>query len=226
MAIKEVLTFAAKELAPAGADLLAESMPRLAGKAIAAGARYAVETAEGVLPKIEISSFRGYQPYASNPASLKSMERLFDDPLRHELLGTKWSGQPTNFVDQWRYGVAPLSAPLETSGIHSCTGLSVVDRKAGIHYLAHIDSDTTVQNIVKSLSQFNFEQSSVRVLPGPVFFDSPGYGIHLNSRTNVEKTVNALQQIPNALKDFKFLHSNESPSYYSIVSHEGRLFHK
>lgn len=223
MFVKEAIKFAAKELAPKGAELLAESVPKVAGREIAAAARTAVTTAESSLPKIELLAFSEYPRYVSSPASLKSMERLFNDPARHEFLSNQWTAGPTSFVDQWRYGVAPLSAPLETNNIYSCTALSVADRKAGLHYLSHIDSDTSLADIIGSVSRFNFGQSSVRVLPGPLFFEKPRGGIDLVSRTNVEKTVNALSQIPNGLKDFKFLHSNE-PNFYSIVSHEGRLF--
>lgn len=224
MFIKEAITVA-KELAPQGAELLAETVPQLTGKtaAIAAVTRPTVSTAEALLPKVEIRGFSEYSPYVSNPTNRTAMDQLFRDPSRHEFLSTQWSAGPTKFVDQWRYGVAPLSAPLETNGIYSCVGLSVTDKQAGLHYLAHIDSDTAVADIVKSVSRFDLGQSSVRVLPGPVFFEEPTQGIHLASRNNVEKTIGALRQIPGGLKDFKFLHSTES-EYYSIVSHEGRLY--
>ncbi len=224
MFIKDAITVA-KELAPKGAELIAETIPQLAGKtaSIAAGARPAVSTAEALLPKVEIRAFSEYSPYASNPTTLKTMDQLFRDPSRHEFLSTQWTAGPTKFVDQWRYGLAPLGAPLETNGIYSCVGLSVTDKKAGLHYLAHIDSDTAVADIVKSVARFDLGQSSVRVLPGPMFFETPTQGIHAVSRINVEKTVDALRQIPGGLKDFKFLHSTEA-EHYSIVSHEGRLF--
>ncbi|HEY9678878.1 MAG TPA: hypothetical protein V6C76_12790 [Drouetiella sp.] len=225
MIIKEAVTLAAEELAPKGAELIAEVLPNLTGKAeaVVGGARPALTAADSALPKIGIHSFGEYAPYESNAANTKFMDELFRDSSKHEFLLPQWSGGSTKFVDQWRYGVAPLSAPLETNGIYACTGLSVADRSSGLHYLAHIDGDTSVADIVRSVSKFNFGESSVRVLPGPQFFNEvPQYA--RGSRINVEKTLNALQQIPNGLKDFKFLHSTEPGDYYSVVSHEGRLY--
>jgi hypothetical protein len=223
MLIKEAITLVAEELAPKGAEIAAEYLPKFVSEANIAKLRSAASTVEHLLPELELRSFSGNPRYTSNAINLASMEHLFKDSTRHELLDAHWSPKPTKFVDQWRYAVAPITSPLETNGLYTCTALSVTDRNAGLHYLAHIDSDTSVPDIIGSVSRFNFRESSVRILPGPKFFESPSQGIHFTSRTNVEKTVNALQQIPHALNDFKFLHSNES-NYYSIVSDEGKLY--
>jgi hypothetical protein len=226
MIVERAILFAAEEVAPKGVDLLAEALPtvaRAAEKAIAGRAEPVLAQTSDLLPKIEIGRFSDYSPYESNQADHDLAEHLLDNPSHHQFLSARWSAGPTEFVDQWQFRVAPLNRPLEVNRINTCTALSVTDRSAGLHYLAHIDHDTSVSDIMQSVSRLDLSQSAVRLLPGPRFYDLPGLGTHDVSRANVEKTVSALQQLTGGLKNFKFVHSDET-DLYAMVSHEGNLY--
>jgi hypothetical protein len=92
--------------------------------------------------------------------------QIASDPVRRvSTVGTWMHGRAAS-VPQARYGLAPLSVPLETGGLNTCSALCVVDRSRGLQYMAHADSTVLPSAISNQQLSGQAEHVGVRIVLG------------------------------------------------------------
>lgn len=74
------------------------------------------------------------------------------DLTRRITVRKDYSGPDTGiFVQRNEFYVASMGVPLATAGVNTCSALIVIDRAGKRHYLAHIDSGSTAEQIANSV---------------------------------------------------------------------------
>lgn len=117
-------------------------------------------------------------------------------------------------VGQAAYGIASSDLPLATRGLFTCSALVVQSEKAGMHYLAHLDTGETAGQIVSSLKSFDLSKSRIFLLKG-------SYGDIAAEKHLLE----ALSQTPGALQNLRIgAAASDGTSLYGIVSYKNQLY--
>jgi hypothetical protein len=140
------------------------------------------------------------------------LAQIASDPARRVPMAGTWMHGRAASVPQARYGLAPLSVPLKTGGLDTCSALCVVDRSRGLQYLAHADATVFPGAIGNSLDRLNMSASESFLLPG----------VRGMSGT-AENVLAALRTIPGAIDRLKVVpwHGGAFPG---VVMHQGSLF--
>ena len=90
-------------------------------------------------------------------AVTREIREAQSDPKRRTTVQEDYYGPDTGvFVQQNGYQAAPIEVPLATAGVNTCSVLIVIDPMGKRHYLAHIDSSSTAEQIEKSIRD-NFD---------------------------------------------------------------------
>lgn len=75
-------------------------------------------------------------------------------------LTEKYEGEPGEYVKQNCYKIRPVSVPLATSGLGPCIALILINKVSGLHYLAHIDSTSTISGLKKSFQDLRDQNNT------------------------------------------------------------------
>jgi hypothetical protein len=114
-------------------------------------------------------------------------------------------------VGQATYAIAPLDVPLATRGLSTCRALVVQDKRAGLHYLAHLDSGVVADQIRDSLKGFDLGRSNLYVMRG-----AEESGV-------THEVIEALRGNKKALRNLKFIAPEDAQPDAGLISYQGRI---
>jgi hypothetical protein len=63
---------------------------------------------------------------------------------------------------------AEIATPLATDGLLTCSALALIDRRAGWHYLAHVDQSVDSLRVRESFADYDLAESEIFILRGPL----------------------------------------------------------
>lgn len=183
---------------------LARANPQIAGSLVESTGTALERKAlgEGLL-KLENLGYRSLLP---KPGTMASSEIAL-----HSFPNIEISGRG---VAQAAYGISSAEVPLATRGLFTCSALVVQNEKAGMHYLAHLDTTESAAQILHSLKSFDLSKSRIFLLKG-------SYGDIATERHLLE----ALSQRPGALQNLRIgAAACDGASTYGIVSYKNQLY--
>ncbi|MFA5004970.1 MAG: hypothetical protein WC561_02435, partial [Candidatus Omnitrophota bacterium] len=88
------------------------------------------------------------------------------DKSRQVNVSASYGGPQGIFVTPGYFKAAAIDVPLATTGAATCAALVVVDQQKRQHYLAHVNSETSMEQIVSSLQGLDLENSQVYIMEG------------------------------------------------------------
>lgn len=123
-------------------------------------------------------------------------------------------------VPQKSVRTAPLSEPLGTTNITTCSALVIIDEAGGKHLLAHADALTNPDLLRRALSSFDLTRAKIYIMEGESNFFSP----QLNLMGSAERLLTALGDDPAVMKNVRFVRYGGSNQTANLVSHKGKLY--
>lgn len=88
------------------------------------------------------------------------------DKSRQVNVPASYGGPQGIFVTPGYFKAAAIDVPLATTGAATCAALVVVDQQKRQHYLAHVTSEISMEQIVSSLQGLDLENSQVYIMEG------------------------------------------------------------
>lgn len=129
---------------------------------------------------------------------------------RHKI-DKPYQGKDGFFVTQGLFRVDRLDVSLATAGLNTCSALVVISKDRKLHYLAHIDSNVSEEEIKKSLIPFDLDDSEIFIMEGPY-------------PSSVPKNIIGSMIDSSRLNNLKFISTSQPGIFQGLTSYGGKLY--
>lgn len=173
------------------------------------------ETGFTVFNTLGPSNKTSLQSFIEKRSRIQQIDTIYrdftTDMSKKYTIDRPYQGQDGFFVTQGLFRVDKINVPLATAGLNTCSALVVISNDKKLHYLAHIDSNVSEEEINKSLTSFDLDDSEIFIMGGPYPSSVP--------RNIIGSIINSP-----GLNNLKFISTSEQGIFQGITSYNGELY--